>query len=202
MQNNLDIWKKELDEDLNAIKVLTSEMVFVDPITVNFAVCAAPMERALQYLDSGLVFDAENESYLEITVNDNMIYSNASIKMQINQIFNEFFKETNMHIGQIVSVNDIESRIYTIDGVQRVRTVFSSNAVDDDGNKMYADRFIDGISFATWSASLIDPGDDLDISTMNRSLEDFQFPALYAISLSNKIKVIKKSFSSSSMVQY
>ena len=69
---------------MNAIKVLTSEMVFVDPITVNFAVCAAPISRALQYLDSGLVFDAENESYLEITVNDNMIYSNASIKMQIN----------------------------------------------------------------------------------------------------------------------
>lgn len=80
MQNNLDIWKKELDEDLNSIKVLTSEMVFVDPITVNFAICAAPVERALEYLDSSLVFDSDDESYLEVTVNDNTLYSNASIK--------------------------------------------------------------------------------------------------------------------------
>ena len=173
MQNNLDIWKKELDEDLNAIKVLTSEMVFVDPITVNFAICAAPTQRALEYLDSGLLFDDGNESYIEITVNDNMLYSNASIKIQVNAIFNEFFKETHMHIGQIVALNDLESKIYSIDGIQRVRTVFSSNAVDEQGNKRFPDRFIDGISFATWSASLVDAGEDLEVSTMNRSLEEF-----------------------------
>ena len=202
MQNNLDIWKKELDEDLNSIKVLTSEMVFVDPIIVNFALCAAPVQRALEYLDSDVIFDSSNESYLEITVNDNALYSNASIKIQVNSIFNQFFKETNMHIGQIVSINDIESQIYNINGVQRIRTVFSCNEIDENGNKKYADRFIDGISFATWSASLIDSGDDLSISTMNRTLEDFQFPMLYSMSLANKIKVIKKSFSSNSTVQY
>lgn len=36
MMNNAAIWKKELDEDLTAIKVLTAEMVFVDPIVVYF----------------------------------------------------------------------------------------------------------------------------------------------------------------------
>ena len=117
MQNNLDVWKKELDDDLNAIKILTSEMVFVDPIIVNFAICAAPIQRALEYLDSGLIFDSSNESYIEITVNDNALYSNASIKMQVNTIFNTFFKETNMHIGQVVSINDIENAIYAINGV-------------------------------------------------------------------------------------
>ena len=202
MQNNLKVWKDQLDEDLNSIKVLTSEMVFVDPITVNFAICAAPIERALEYLDSDLIFDSGNESYIEITVNDNALYSNASIKMQVNTIFNSFFKETTLHIGQIISINDIENQIYAINGVQRIRTVFSSNEVDSFGNKKYTDKFIDGISFATWSDSLIDVGDDLDISTMNRTLEDFQFPSLYSPSLMNKIKVIKKSFSSNSMVQY
>ena len=78
-----------------------------------------------------------------------------------------------MHIGQIVQINDIENQIYAINGVQRVRTVFSSEYLDPFGNKAYTDRFVDGISFATWSASLIDSGDDLEVSTMNRSLEDF-----------------------------
>ena len=77
-----------------------------------------------------------------------------------------------------------------------------TDAVDSDGNKIYQTRFVDGISFATWSANLIDAGDDLEVSTMNRTLEDFQFPILYSMSLANKIKVIKKSFSNNSMVQY
>jgi hypothetical protein len=45
--------------------------------------------------------------------------------------------------------------------------------VDENGNKLYNDIFIDGISFATWSSSVIDLGDDISISTINRSLEDF-----------------------------
>jgi hypothetical protein len=32
-----------LDEDLKSIKVLTSEVVYVDPITVEFNICAAPV---------------------------------------------------------------------------------------------------------------------------------------------------------------
>lgn len=47
MRNNIEIEKKRLDEDLNAIKVLTSEMVFVEPLEFRFALCAAPVERAV-----------------------------------------------------------------------------------------------------------------------------------------------------------
>jgi hypothetical protein len=43
---------------LNAIKVLTSELVFVEPIIVNFEICAAPIKRALEYLDTDDVFDS------------------------------------------------------------------------------------------------------------------------------------------------
>lgn len=54
-----------------------------------------------------------------------------------------------------------------------MRTVFSSEALDENGNKLYQDRFIDGISFASWSDGIIDLGDDLEIGTSNRKLEDF-----------------------------
>lgn len=57
--------------------------------------------------------------------------------------------------------------------MQRVRTVFSSQDLNEQGKKVYEDRYIDGISFATWSDAIIDPGDDLEIGTSNRSLEDF-----------------------------
>lgn len=202
MQNVQDVWKKILDEDLISIKILTSEIVYVDPVVVNFAICAAPVQRALEYLDTDSVFDSAGESYIEITIADNTLYSNTSIKTQVNAIFVEFFKEMNLDIGQVMSVNDLESQIYAINGVQRVRTVFSSDVVDAMGNKRFQDRFVDGISFATWSSSVIDAGDDLVISTINRTLEDFQFPHLYNASVIDKIKVIKKSFSNNSTVQY
>lgn len=73
-------WKKTIDADLTSIKVLTSEMVYLDPIDVYFEICAAPVRRALEYLDTDSVFDSENESYLEITIADNTIYSNTAIK--------------------------------------------------------------------------------------------------------------------------
>lgn len=131
------------------------------------------MQRALEYLDTDSIFDSAGESYIEITIADNTLYSNTSIKMQVNSIFVDFFKEINLDIGQVMSINDLESKIYAINGVQRVRTVFSSDAVDMKGNKRFQDKFIDGISFATWSSSVIDAGDDIVISTINRTLEDF-----------------------------
>jgi len=74
------------------------------------------VERVLEYFAED-VFDKDNESYLEITINDNALYSNAAIKMQINNIFNEYFKQTNMKLGQIVMVNEIEKQIYAINGI-------------------------------------------------------------------------------------
>lgn len=114
------------------------------------------------------MFDKDDESYIEITINDNSLYTNSAIKAQINEIFMEYFNENNLRLAQVINMNDIEGKIYAISGVQRIRTVFSSK-----DKKAYVDRFVDGISFAAWSATLVDRGDDLTISTGNRSLEVF-----------------------------
>jgi len=78
MQNDMNIWK-QIDDDLLPLKVLTSETVCVDPITVNFAICAAPEAKVLQYFNDQ-VFDANGESYIEITINDNTLYANSAVK--------------------------------------------------------------------------------------------------------------------------
>jgi hypothetical protein len=55
---------------------------------------------------------------------------------------------------------------------------------------------VSGLSFATWTNSLVDPGEDIIISPSIRSLEPFQFPVLYrSASLAEKIRVIRKSIS-------
>lgn len=126
-----------LDQSLNSIKVLTAEMVFVDPINVNFSICAAPLQRALEYFDSDATFDSGKESYLEITINDNALYSNASIKVQVNAIFAKKFRQLGMKLGQVISSNDIEQEIYNIPGVERIRTVFSCKELDENGDKRF-----------------------------------------------------------------
>ena len=83
MKNNIEIEKKKLDEDLNSIKVMTAEMVFVEPLNVQFAICAAPLQVAYKYLAKDAMFDEKNENYLEITISDNSLYSNTSIKVQV-----------------------------------------------------------------------------------------------------------------------
>ena len=211
--NNVYLWIKTKNEvptdqnkeivntlilnNLQSIKALTAELVVVYPIIVKFAICAAPQKQALEYLyDSSGVFDANNENYIEITISDNALYSSAAIKVQVNQIFLKFFNIYNMSLGQIVNFNTLEQSIYSISGVQRIRTVYSSpEGIDKD-------RYVDGISMATWSSTLIDIGDDLSIGANTRSLEDFQFASFYHNSIIDKIKVIKKSFSNNSSVQY
>lgn len=202
MKNNIEIEKKKLDEDLNSIKVMTAEMVFVEPLDVQFAICAAPLQVAYKYLAKDAIFDQNDENYLEITISDNSLYSNTSIKVQVQQIFISFFNQNSLQLGQVVNVNDLLNQLYNINGVQRVRTVFSSKEVGEDGLAKYSDRFINGISFATWTSDVIDKGDDLEIGTSNRTLETFQFPKLYTTQILDNIKVIKKSFSNNSTVQY
>ena len=58
------------------------------------------------------------------------------------------------------------NKIYEINGIQRIRTVFIPND-EEFGAKA---RALDGLSFATWSSasSLIDAGDDLNVSNNMR----------------------------------
>ena len=168
MQNDMNIWK-QIDEDLISLKCLTSETVCLEPVIMNFALCAARPARVLQkYLTKEATFDILGETYIEITIDDNSLFTNSAIKSQVNEIFMEFFNENNLTLGQLMNLNDLENRIYAISGIQRIRTVFSSKYVDGA-----EDVFVDGLSFASWSASLIDKGDDLVVGNGNRKLEVF-----------------------------
>lgn len=49
--------------------------------------------------------------------------------------------------------------------VTRLRTIWK--------NDIGQTRIINGLSFATWTADLIDVGDDVEVSTVSRTLEVF-----------------------------
>ena len=189
-ESGIDTIKKStsLKEQVMNIKSITTEVNFLTPIVTHFAICADSNDaRVINQINQ---LDSNYNSYIEVTINDNSVYSSTQIKTLVQDILFEYFKETNMSLGQLVDFNDILQRIYAINGIKNVRTVFEA-----DGEQ----RIVNGLSFASWS-DFIDAGDDLDVSTISRKLLDFQFPEFDKSSV--KITVIKKSIANTYKVQY
>lgn len=207
--NNVYLWTKlyvgsvqntkdSYIEDLFNIKSLTVEPVFLDPIDVNFALCAADPTDAKRYLVDDVEFDQHNETYLEITVGDNNIYVASQIQTSVEQAIIEFFSVSNLSLGMTVNYNELMNNILAINGIENVRTIW----VSKDDPTALSPRIFNGISFATWSGSYVDIGDDLDVGNSTITLQPFQFPKLYTNSLANKIKIVKKSVNNINRIQY
>ena len=199
MKNDADIYTQIIDREVQDIKMMTQEPVYLKPLNVNFAICAEDIDSVLlNYFDDNKQtheFDPNSTSYLEVTLDDNVLYSTVDIQLQVANKIRKFFEEDNMQLGQVVDFSKLTNDILQISSIKRLRTIH----VAEDGKETIRN----GLSFASWTSSFIDLGDDLDVSNTARSLEPFQFPSLYkAGSIISKIKVIKKSITIINTIQY
>jgi hypothetical protein len=99
------------------------------------------------------------------------MYINSFISEQIRKIFIEYFSPINLKIGQNINSSEILDRIYSINGVQRVRTVFNpqtSGVYEYIDPTMNTPRAVDGISFISYSNGFIDFGEDVNIGNVTR----------------------------------
>lgn len=210
-QNNVYLWIKsdnvnDFDESykvvsltqtlnnyLKPIKTLTTEIQVCKPVLVAFDICANDLEDDVRSkIQTYGNANTDNASYIEITVNDDQIFTNVSLQQTIADKIIEYFKPENCQLGQNVSVNDLENLLYLVHGVQSIRTVYKKNDNDDVKTRIY-----NGLSFASWSI-LLDEQDDLVIGGGNRKMNDFQFPVLMTNrnNLINSIKIIRKQLTS------
>lgn len=214
--NNLYIWIKStqdfepdvvtqsLNSVLKPIKMMTAELVGCKAIDVDFDICAAPVDYALrtyfnESFNDSSAFDENCESYIEITLDDNALYVANSLQKEICNIILDAFSVNNCTLGQTVRYDDILNKIYAINGIEKVRTVFVP------GGDQLKSRIYDGLSFASWSnaAEIIQAGDDLNVSNTVRQLEKFQFPVFRGSSrLMERIKIIKKSLSTVNTIKF
>lgn len=195
MRNSSDIYTSVIDNELQPVKMLTQEIVYLKPIHVYFAPCASELEEAFNELQSDDIFNGENHSYIELTVNDDIMYTNTDIQIKAAQIIRDYFNEEKCRLGQTVDLSEITSKILNDTGIQKIRTVYN------DGNGTI--KIINGLSFASWSADYIDRGEDLDISNVTKTLELFQFPKLYnGNNLEAQIKVIRKTINNINITQF
>ena len=198
MKDDADIYKEVINSEIVGVKTLTHEPVYLKPITVFFSPCAQEASDAKEmfFKNNFTVFDENNYSYIEVTIENNTLYANSNIQQRIGQIVEDFFDENQFKLGQLVNNNVLIDKIYAIGSISNIRTVYYNSETG-------AKRIMNGVSFATWSADFIDSGDDLDVSSSSKSLEPFQFPKLYnAANIVNKIKVIRKAINNVNTVQY
>lgn len=193
-----EIYKSVLNTEITGLKALTHEPVYLKPFDVYFSPCAQLEEQAMQmyFNKDNVQFDENNYSYIEVTIENNTLYANSNIQQRVANVIKNFFNESNLKLGQIVNYNDLLDDIYDIGSISNIRTVYYNT---ETGEK----RIQTGLSFATWTSSYIDKGDDLEISTLSKSLETFQFPKLYnSANIANKIKIIRKSINNINTIQY
>lgn len=178
-----------INDKLYHLKTITTEYQLVKPVLVKFAICANPNIDDIKnryFKNTDVNFDADCESYIEITLDDNMIYVSSNIQ---KLVYDEIIKAFNINsqcLGGIVQYQDIVNNIYAINGVQRVRTIY----MKDNYSHIY-----DGISFASWTEeSVLHFYEDLQVGNVMRHVEEFQFPVLEnEVGLFDRIKIITKA---------
>lgn len=149
--------KGKIINDIRPLKPLTSELVPLNPILVNFDFAA----------DTG---DA-NESKLVITRDKNSMVAVDAIKQSVKNVVLDFFKESNNTMGVAVDPSKLFDIIMDIEGVSEAQTV-SVNTEDA------TEVVHDGISFVRWTDTIID-GADKEIVRGSMKLKRFQFPILF-----------------------
>ena len=186
MKSGFSVPKQEILKNVQMIKPLTSELVFLDPVIVDFVPCAYD-----NYYDIAN-WDPNNENYIEIELTSTTVESPQRIRNKVNNIIIDYFSEKNQKIGSLINIDKLHNDILTLEGVSRIRTIFNG-----DDNIIS----VNGLSFAKWSSNIM-KGEDRKLVSGTTQLEKFMFPKLLESSLVDRIKVITESAYHGNEVEY
>ena len=109
--------KNKIKDDLNSLKVITSEIVFQDPVyvSVGLGVCT-PEEINEKRLYPEII----QESKLKIKKNPNSFVNNSSIVENILNVFMTFFED--QKLGKTIDIDSINTSLLKINGVNGIKT--------------------------------------------------------------------------------
>jgi hypothetical protein len=174
--SNLSPAQKELiTTSLNDVKVLTSEVVLLDPvyIAVDFGMPAAGVIEVTPT-------DADNTG-LVIIKDANTRVDNNNLILNVASVFENYFNRSNIKLGQILDISAITSSILSIPGV---KTFYTRRT--DDPTIQY-----NGLSMAVWN-----PTYPIDSQWINKNTSFAYFKYLFLNNketFKNKISVISST---------
>jgi hypothetical protein len=175
LQQYVNVSQKEvIINDIQDQKVLTSEVVPMDPMYMlfDFYVKSPTSEPSITNL---------SEQSLLIYKKENTRQSDTGILNNVIQIITNAFSPKNVKFGQLVDINKIASDIISLDGVDKIQTYRSD-----------IDLSVDGLSLLVWNKNY--PNLDAKVNNFNVKLNYFQYPSFNNIqNLINKIKIVNST---------
>jgi hypothetical protein len=166
--------KEILINDLNDNKILTSEIIPIDPVYMNIDFYVKNSNTTPNINDI-------NNSQLVIYKNSNTRRATSGIISDIINIITNTFSKQNVSFGENININQLSTDIINIEGVDKIQTYRSDTKT-----------YIDGISLLIWNDAY--PTLDIDTYTQNYQLKNFQYPIFNNIeNLISRINVIEPS---------
>jgi hypothetical protein len=168
--------KSLIINDINRTKLATAEIIFNDPVYVQF-------DLGVRIINEQLTPEIPNNCYLEITRELTSKRNPEAIRKQVSQIIIDYFSTTKDNLGKLVSLTELSNQINTIDGIIGIKTVRVEN------NQTYTTP---GISFLAFNP--VYPYSDISIVAQDTQLPFFKFPYLNnAVNFIDKVRVITPS---------
>lgn len=165
--------KEIIINDLEDQKVLTSDIVPIDPVYVNYDFYVGDLQK-----NNEEFLNIVGNTYLYVYKNANTRKSNIGIINEIIEIFKKHFSYPNVGLGKNIDINSLSSDILNINGIESIQTYRND-----------IDLSINGLSFVCWNAAY--PSIDSKIHNSNFKIDYFQYPVFNNLEkLINKIKII------------
>jgi len=168
--------KNLIINNINRNKLATAEIVFNDPVYVQF-------DLGLRLGNEVLMPEIADSSYLQITREITAKRNPETIRQQVASIFTNYFATTKDNLGKYVSLTDLSNEISSIEGIIDIKTVRINGSTTVT---------TPGINFLAFNP--VYPYTDIKIISQDTQLPFFKFPYLNdPVNFINKIQVITPS---------
>ena len=162
--------KSLIISSMQDVKLLTSEVVTIDPIFMGFDIAISKNGVAPS-------IDDIQKTELYVVKNANSRRDITAIQKDINNIFVNYFDRSNCTLGQIIDINGLTNKVLSVDGVE---TIYTRRT--DDNTIRY-----EGLSMLVWNPIYTN---DMKYITQNLTMSYYQFPFLNnSTNFVNKVNV-------------
>jgi hypothetical protein len=158
--------------ELESKKVLTSEIIPIDPVYID-------LDFYVKSPNTNPNINDINNSKLIIYKTTNTRRASSGILNDVINLIKTTFDKTNLSLGYLVDINQLATDIVNIDGVDKIKTYRSDENI-----------YVDGLSLIAWNETY--PNLDIDVYSQNLQLQYFQYPVFNNINnLISRINIIE-----------
>lgn len=164
----------------NSFKTLIKDITSDKKIISNEVVPRDPVYSAFDigFTNNTPTKDIYAQTKLIIVREKNDKTNKETIKKRVINVILDYFKPSNMNLGQTINTSDLASSILSLNGVKNIKTQNTTEGV-----------YFNGISFIVWNPMF--EGVDETLINQTTTLPFFKFPYFYRPnSLINRIEVV------------